>query len=127
MSTALTEGIRVTVASGYVPNQSSPLSRRYVYAYKVRIQNDGPETVKLRARHWMITDAAGSVREVQGPGVVGEQPVLRPGEHFEYVSSCILETSCGKMEGTYDMELPDGRHFNARIAPFSLELPFHLN
>jgi ApaG protein len=126
-STALTEGIRITVRSTYVAEQSSPRSRRYVFAYTVRIANEGTEPAQLRTRHWIITDANAKVEEVRGPGVVGRQPALRPGEHFEYTSGCVLQTPRGEMRGTYQMQRPDGRMFDAVIAPFLLVLPHSLN
>jgi ApaG protein len=127
VSNAITNGIRVTVSSTYVPAQSAPKARRYVFAYTVRIANEGTETAQLKTRHWIITDGNGKVEHVRGPGVVGEQPTLRPGEHFEYTSGCILETPRGSMEGTYQMHLRDGSQFDATIAPFSLALPYTLN
>ena len=126
-STALTDGIRITVRSAYVADQSMPLAHRYVFAYTVRIANEGPEPAKLVTRHWIITDGAGKVEEVRGPGVVGKQPTLRAGEHFEYTSGCILETPRGSMHGTYQMHTPDGRMFDAEIAPFQLTMPHSLN
>jgi len=126
-SSALTEGIRVSVRSQYVADQSVPLAQRYVFAYTVRIANEGLEPAQLRTRHWVITDAGGKVEEVRGPGVVGQTPFLRPGEHFEYTSGCILQTSRGEMRGTYQMYRPDGRMFDALIAPFLLALPHSLN
>jgi len=126
-STALTEGVRVSVRSQYVADQSVPLAQRYVFAYTVRIANEGLEPAQLRTRHWVITDGAGKVEEVRGPGVVGQTPFLRPGEHFEYTSGCILQTSRGEMRGTYQMYRPDGRMFDALIAPFLLALPHSLN
>jgi ApaG protein len=126
-STAVTEGIRVTVRSSYVSEQSLPLARRYVFAYSVRIANEGAEPAQLRTRHWIITDGVGKVEEVRGPGVVGQQPTLRPGEHFEYTSGCVLQTPRGEMRGTYQMHRPDGRQFDAIIAPFLLALPHSLN
>ena len=126
-STALTEGIRVSVRSQYVADQSVPLGQRYVFAYTVRIANEGLEPAQLRTRHWVITDAGGKVEEVRGPGVVGQTPLLRPGEHFEYTSGCILQTPRGEMRGTYQMYRPDGRMFDALIAPFLLALPHSLN
>ena len=127
VSTALTNGIRVTVKSVYVPEQSAPLMHRYVFAYTVRIANEGSEAAQLRTRHWIITDASGKVEEVRGPGVVGHQPLLGPGEHFEYTSGCVLQTPRGEMRGTYQMHRPDGRQFDAAIAPFALALPHSLN
>lgn len=126
-SSALSEGIRVTVRSTYVAEQSLPLARRYVFAYTVRISNEGSEPAQLRTRHWVITDGAGKVDEVRGPGVVGRQPLLQPGEHFEYTSGCALQTARGEMRGSYQMERPDGRAFDAAIAPFLLALPHSLN
>jgi ApaG protein len=127
VSIAITNGIRVSVSSVYVPSQSSPTEKRYVFAYTVRIGNEGTEVAQLRTRHWVITDAKGKVEEVRGPGVVGKQPVLRPGEHFEYTSGCVLETPRGSMHGTYQMHRPNGEQFDAEIAPFSLTMPFNLN
>lgn len=127
VSSAITNGIRVSVTSVYVPAQSSPIEKRYVFAYTVRIGNEGAQVAQLRSRHWIITDAKGKVEEVRGPGVVGKQPVLRPGEHFEYTSGCILETPRGTMRGTYQMHASDGGQFDAEIAPFALSMPFNLN
>jgi ApaG protein len=126
-STAVTEGIRVHVKSVYVSDQSAPRNQRYVFAYTVRIANEGTEPAQLLTRHWIITDGAGKVEEVKGPGVVGHQPYLRPGEHFEYTSGCVLQTPRGEMKGTYQMHRPDGRQFDAVIAPFLLLLPYSLN
>src|SRR5258708_31265299 len=126
-STAVTEGVRVTVRSSYIADQSLPSSRRYVFAYSVRIANEGSEPVQLRTRHWIITDSAGKVEEVRGPGVVGHQPSLRPGEHFEYTSGCVLQTPRGEMRGTYQMHCLDGPVFDAVIAPFLLALPHPLH
>jgi ApaG protein len=126
-STAITEGIRVNVKSVYVTEQSAPRNQRYVFAYTVRIANEGTEPAQLLTRHWIITDGAGKVEEVKGPGVVGHQPYLRPGEHFEYTSGCVLQTPRGEMKGTYQMHRPDGRQFDAVIAPFLLLLPYSLN
>ncbi len=127
MSMALTEGIKVTVTSEYVAAQSVPREKRYVFAYTVRIQNDGEAVAQLKSRHWIITDGSGKVEEVKGPGVVGQQPLLRPGEHFEYTSGCVLETPRGSMRGSYQMRRPDGTEFDAVIAPFDLLLPYSLN
>ena len=126
-SVAVTHGIRVSVESQYVPDQSSPRARRYVFAYTVRIQNEGSEPARLRSRHWIITDGDGRVEEVRGPGVVGQQPFLRPGEHFEYTSGCVLQTPRGQMRGTYQMVRDGGEAFDAAIAPFDLMLPHSLN
>lgn len=127
MSNAITNGIRVVVSSVYVPSQSSPTAHRYVFAYTVRIANEGTEPARLKSRHWIITNGLGEVEEVRGPGVVGEQPRLEPGGHFEYTSGCVLETPRGSMRGTYRMIRPDGTEFDAAIAPFDLALPHSLN
>jgi ApaG protein len=126
-STALTDGIRVTVRASHIAEQSLPLAGRYVFSYTVKIANEGNEPAQLRSRHWTITDSMGKVEEVRGPGVVGHQPHLRPGEHFEYTSGCVLQTPRGEMRGTYQMQRPDGRMFDAVIAPFLLALPHSLN
>jgi len=118
-----TNSITVTVKPYYLEEQSSPGDGHYVWAYHVRIENTGSETVQLRNRHWQITDATGRMQEVRGPGVVGEQPVLRPGEHFEYTSGTPLATPSGIMVGSYEMERPDGGMFQVRIPAFSLDSP----
>lgn len=127
MSVAVTEGIRVSVTSEYVAAQSVPRSKRYVFAYTVKIENEGTSVAQLRTRHWVITDGNGKVEEVRGPGVVGQQPTLKPGEHFEYTSGCVLETPRGTMRGSYQMRRGDGSEFDAVIAPFDLLLPYSLN
>ena len=124
---ASTEGIKVSVRAVYVPEQSSPRMRRYVFAYTVKIANESDRPAQLRSRHWIITDGDGHVEEVRGPGVVGQQPMLAPGEEFEYTSGCVLTTPRGEMRGTYQMHRPDGSMFDAMIAPFSLALPYSLN
>jgi len=127
VSTAVTRGIRVTVESRYIAEQSMPSAQHYVFAYHVTISNQGTVTAQLRARHWIITDGEGNVQEVRGPGVVGEQPVLRPGEQFEYTSGCVLPTPRGSMHGTYQMVTDGGEQFEAEIASFPLALPYALN
>ncbi len=127
MSSAVTEGIRVSVKATYVAEQSAPRARRYVFAYTVKIENEGGAPAQLKSRHWVITDGSGKVEEVRGPGVIGQQPTLRPGEHFEYTSGCVLATPRGEMRGTYQMHRPDGSSFDATIAPFELLLPYSLN
>jgi ApaG protein len=126
-STAVTHGIRVIVRSRYLAEQSFPLARRYVFAYSVQIANEGARAAQLRSRHWIITDAEDKIEEVRGPGVVGKQPILGPGEHFEYTSTCVLETPIGQMRGTYQMVAHDGRPFDAVIAPFLLAPPHSVN
>jgi ApaG protein len=127
VSTAITEGVRVTVESHYLPDQSAPALGRYAFAYKVRIENDGSNGVQLLSRHWIITDGNGERQEVRGEGVVGEQPHLGPGERFEYTSGCLLRTPHGSMQGSYRMTWDEGSSFEARIAPFSLTQPNALN
>jgi ApaG protein len=126
-SIAVTEGIRIVVRARYLPEQSRPAIARYVFSYTVRIRNEGPQAAQLKNRHWIITDSIGRVQEVRGPGVVGEQPLLRAGKEFEYTSSAVIETSRGSMRGSYEMSRPNGRTFNAEIAPFALALPHSLN
>jgi ApaG protein len=127
MSDVTTRGVRVRVSSLYIPERSAPAENEYFFAYRVRISNEGTETVQLVSRHWVITDSAGRVEEVKGPGVVGEQPVLGPGESFEYTSFCPLKTPIGSMHGTYQMVTANRERFDAEIAPFSLALPTALN
>ena len=123
MYSETTRSIKVVVKPHYLEDQSSPADHRYVWAYHVRIENQGGETVQLRRRHWRITDAMGRVQEVRGPGVVGEQPVLGPGQSFEYTSGTPLATPSGIMVGTYEMELPTGECFSVAIPAFSLDSP----
>lgn len=123
MSEAITQGIRVTVRSAFIPERSDPDRPLYFFAYRIRISNEGPVATKLLTRHWIITDGTGAVEEVQGPGVVGEQPLLMPGEAFEYTSACPLPTPVGTMHGTYQMLTSEGHEFDAEIAPFLLAVP----
>lgn len=123
MYSQTTRSINVTVKPFYLEDRSSPREGRYVWAYHVRIENRGEETVQLRRRHWKITDGRGQVQEVRGPGVVGEEPVLGPGESFEYTSGTPLPTPSGIMVGTYEMETPSGESFSVGIPAFSLDSP----
>jgi ApaG protein len=123
MYSETTRSIRVTVEPFYLEDQSSPAEDHYVWAYHVRIENRGKETVQLRSRYWRITDNRGQVQEVRGPGVVGEQPVLRPGESFEYTSGTPLPTPSGIMVGAYHMETRGGESFAVSIPAFSLDSP----
>ena len=125
MYTETTDDIRVAVRPIYLDQQSSPEEANYVWAYQVRIENRGRETVQLLNRYWHITDAVGRVQEVRGPGVVGEQPVLAPGEAFEYTSGCPLATPSGIMVGSYEMQRDDGQRFEVSIPAFSLDSPHH--
>ncbi len=118
-----THAISVRVKPVYLEDQSSPAEGRYVWAYHVRIENRGDRTVQLRSRYWRITDALGRVQEVRGEGVVGEQPVLEPGEAYEYMSGTPLDTPSGIMAGTYQMETASGEFLDIEIPPFSLDSP----
>jgi ApaG protein len=122
MYSETTRAIKITVRPFYLDQHSSPDDNRYVWAYHVRIENVGAETVQLRNRHWRITDSLGRLQEVRGPGVVGEQPVLAPGKSFEYTSSCPLQTPSGFMVGDYEMETGSGERFLARVPAFSLDI-----
>jgi ApaG protein len=123
MYSETTRSIKVTVKPFYLEDQSSPAEDHYVWAYHVRIENRGKETVQLRQRYWKITDSRGQVKEVRGDGVIGEQPVLSPGESFEYTSGTPLATPSGIMVGTYEMETRGGGNFSVRIPAFSLDSP----
>ena len=127
MSDTTTRGVRVQVESFYDEDKSAPQESYYFFAYQVRISNVGTETVQLLSREWIIIDATGYEQRVEGPGVVGEQPVLAPGEAFEYTSFCPLTTPVGSMHGTYRMVLPNGEAFDAVIAPFALAVPHSVN
>jgi ApaG protein len=122
-SEATTRGIRVRTESSYVPERSDPDEQNWFFLYNIEIVNEGSETAQLLARHWIITDANGVVHEVRGPGVVGKQPVLGPGESFAYTSACPLDTPFGTMHGTYQMVTDAGEQFDAEIAPFLLGVP----
>ncbi len=123
MYSATTRDIRVTVKPSYLEDQSSPSDDHYVWAYHITIENVGSERVQLLNRHWRITDANGRVREVRGPGVVGEQPVLDPGESFEYTSGTPLATPSGIMVGRYEMKTGAGERFDVAVPAFSLDSP----
>ena len=119
-----TADITVTVKPYYLEDQSAPDEQRFVWAYHVRIENNGRRTVQLRNRYWRITDSRGRIQEVRGAGVVGEQPVLRPGDSFEYTSGTPLPTPSGIMGGTYQMEASEtGERFDVTIPSFSLDSP----
>lgn len=126
MYSKTTRGITVTVQPVYLDDQSSPAEGHYVWAYRVRIENNGAETVQLKRRHWKITDALGRMQEVEGAGVVGEQPVLPPGGSYEYTSGTPLTTPSGIMMGTYQME-GGGETFNVSIPAFSLDSPHEVH
>jgi ApaG protein len=119
--------IHVEAQTEYVPAQSSPGEKRYVFAYTITISNRGTRAARLMSRHWVITDANGHKQEVRGDGVVGEQPHLQPGQAFRYTSGAVLETPVGTMQGSYQMLTDDGHRFDAPIEPFSLAVPGMLN
>ncbi|MBV9493285.1 MAG: Co2+/Mg2+ efflux protein ApaG [Acidobacteria bacterium] len=127
MSDTTTRGIRIQVETFYVEERSEPTADYFFFAYHIRIANTGSETAQLISREWIITDSDGNVEHVQGPGVVGETPILAPGDAFEYTSFCPLRTSVGAMQGSYLMRTPQGDSFQARIDPFTLAVPGVLN
>ncbi len=118
-----THDITISVNPIYLDDQSSPGDNHYVWAYRVRIENNSDNTVQLKRRHWKITDAYGRIQEVQGAGVVGEQPVLHPGDSYEYTSGTPLPTPSGIMVGRYQMETEGGDRFDVDIPAFSLDSP----
>ena len=123
MYSAVTRAIRVEVEPIYLHEQSEPDDGQFVWAYRVQIENEGPETVQLLTRYWQITDGMGRVQEVRGAGVVGEQPVLNPGESYEYTSGTPLPTPSGIMQGSYQMRSNSGEKFDIKIPAFSLDCP----
>ena len=123
-SEATTRNIRVRVQAQYDPSRSSPQQSRWFFLYTVNISNEGDKTVQLISRHWVITDGMGKVEEVRGPGVIGNQPVLAPGQSFEYTSGCPLTTPFGSMHGTYQMIYQGDEQFDIEIAPFTLTEPY---
>jgi len=127
MSDRTTNGIRVRVDSFYVEERSVPREDYYFFAYRVSISNEGEAPVRLLSREWIITDGNGAEQRVVGPGVVGEQPHLTPGQSFEYTSFCPLRTTFGTMHGTYTMVTDDGDNFQAVIDPFVLSIPHAVN
>jgi ApaG protein len=121
--TAITRGIAVTVEPAYLEGTSSPGNSDYFWTYRVTIENRGRETVQLRSRHWMITNARGELNEIKGAGVIGKQPFLKPGESYAYTSSAHLNTPSGLMGGSYQMEKDSGELFDIEIPTFSLDCP----
>ena len=117
---AVTAGVRVSATAFFLPDESAPDQRRYVFGYRVVIANEGKATVQLLSRQWVIIDAEGNREDVQGPGVVGQTPVLKPGQRFEYTSRCPLRTPWGTMEGSYRMRRDDGELFEASVSRFYL-------
>jgi ApaG protein len=127
ISEAVTRGIRVNVEAQYAPARSQPAQGQWFFLYTIRITNESQDTVQLVSRHWIISDATDHVEEVKGPGVVGHQPVLAPGESFEYTSGCHLPTPFGVMRGTYQMQTQGGDKFESEIAPFYLQGPYSIH
>ena len=123
MYTRMTRSIEVSVDPIYLDDQSQPDDDHFVWAYQVRIENKGGETVQLLNRYWRITDAQGRIQEVRGAGVVGERPVLSPGQSYQYTSGTPLSTPSGIMDGSYEMETQNGETFDVVIPPFSLDSP----
>ncbi len=123
-SEAVTRNVRVRVRCEYSAERSTPADHQWFFVYTITIANEGPETVQRKSRHWSITDGDKQVHEVRGAGVVGEQPVLRPGQSHTYSSGCPLRTPFGTMEGTYQMISESGESFDVRIAPFTLSEPY---
>ena len=124
MPEAVTRGIRVHVESEFAPGRSNPQQNQWFFYYTIRIINEGREIVQLLSRHWVITDAMGATREVRGPGVVGKQPRLEPGQSFEYTSGCDLTTPFGSMRGTYQMVHDQQERFEIEIPAFMLTEPY---
>lgn len=126
-SESITRNIRIQVRSEYIPERSAPPRNQWFFAYRIRIANEGSETIQLLTRHWVITNARGHVEEVNGEGVVGEQPVIEPGEAFEYTSGCPLTTPFGSMHGEYQMVNRNGEQFDVSIPAFVLRVPGTMN
>jgi len=128
MVTATTKGVKITVETEYQPAYSSPSQFHYVFTYRITIENQSDVTVQLKQRHWYIHDASKPLKEVEGEGVVGQQPTLEPGETHKYVSGCNLKSGMGKMFGTYTMErVMDGKKFKVKIPEFTMFVPYKLN
>lgn len=128
MVTATTQGIKITVENNFQQEFSSPAHFHFVFTYKIRIENCSDHTIQLKRRHWFIHEANNSLKEVEGEGVVGQQPVLEPGQSHEYVSGCNLRSGYGKMHGHYTMErIVDGKSFEVKIPEFNLIVPYLLN
>lgn len=122
MKSAITQGVKIDVETEYVSQKSDPQHNQYFFAYHITITNQGNETLQLLSRHWIITNANGNTEEVEGPGVIGEQPILEPGESFNYTSFCPLTTPLGSMHGTYQMISNRGEKFDAKIPVFRLAM-----
>ncbi|HVF97529.1 MAG TPA: Co2+/Mg2+ efflux protein ApaG [Flavisolibacter sp.] len=128
MNSKISEGVEVRVETFYQQDYSNPLQSEFMFAYRITIENHNAFPVKLRSRHWHIFDSNGSYREVEGEGVVGMQPVIHPGDEYQYVSGCNLHTEMGRMHGTYLMENMNTQHeFEVKIPPFEMIVPFKYN
>lgn len=127
VSETVTRGVRIIADPRFLPEQSDTEQNLFVFVYHITIRNEGAQTVQLLSRHWVITNGEGAVEEVRGPGVVGYQPTIRPGEQFQYTSGCPLNTPVGTMHGSFTMVTADGDAFDARIQPFRLTVPYALN
>lgn len=128
MVAQITEGVKVSVETIYQPEYSNPSNEHFMFAYRIQIENLGPYSIQLMRRHWHIFDSNGSRREVEGEGVVGQQPIIAPGEVHEYVSGCNLQTDMGTMEGAYEMKrLVNEEYIRVNIPKFDLIAPFKLN
>lgn len=124
----ISEGVKVSVETYYQPDYSNPVASEFMFAYRITIENNNTFPVKLLQRHWNIFDSNGSYKEIEGEGVVGVQPVILPGDQYQYVSGCNLKTEMGKMEGSYTMEnLHIKKQFNVRIPMFEMIAPFKAN
>lgn len=128
MTTKITDGIKVSVETEYQPEFSNPLQAHFVFTYKISIENNSEFTIQLLRRHWYIHDSNWPLREVEGEGVVGQQPILEPGQSYQYVSGCNLRSGFGKMHGTFLMEkIVDGKLFHVDIPEFNMAVPYRLN
>ncbi len=128
MTSKISGGVKISVESFYQPEFSNPLNNEFMFAYRITIENSNDFTVKLLSRHWHIFDSDGSMKEVEGEGVVGEQPQILPGEQYQYMSGCNLNTELGRMHGTYLMENLDSQQtFRVMIPAFEMQVPFKLN
>ena len=128
MVSQISEGIKISVETYYQPDYSNPVNNEFMFAYKITIENNNAFPVKLLSRHWYIYDSNGSLREVEGEGVVGVQPQINPGQLYQYISGCNLRTEIGKMHGTYLMEnITNKRNFTVVIPSFQMSTPFKLN
>jgi ApaG protein len=128
MVTKITDGVKISVETIYQPEYSNPVNEHFMFAYRINIENLTENSVQLLNRHWHIFDSNGTKREVEGEGVVGQQPIIEPGDNHEYVSGCNLKTDMGKMKGSYEMErIVDGLKFRVNIPEFYLIAPYKLN